>query len=161
MIKKFSLDKSRVMEFFQAMTNVKNFLAKENLQTLQLEKAAQIFNEKLSAYDEALVPVRKSDLTQKIQELDTQTAHFIRKIWEKHSGQTPAGGDRHHYQSPTRHSAATVSTGFAEDRRSCMDRCPESGKYHTRTTSQQPYRAAEHHRGRKNQSHTAGAGRGV
>lgn len=63
MIKKFSLDKSRVMEFFQAMTNVKNFLAKENLQTLQLEKAAQIFNEKLSAYDEALAPVKKSDLT--------------------------------------------------------------------------------------------------
>lgn len=77
MIKKFSLDKSRVMEFFQAMTNVKNFLAKENLQTLQLEKAAKIFNEKLSAYDEALAPVKKSDLTQKIQELDTQRDNLL------------------------------------------------------------------------------------
>ena len=77
MIKKFSLDKSRVMEFFQAMTNVKNFLAKENLQTLQLEKTAQIFNEKLSAYDEALAPVKKSDLTQKIQELDTQRDNLL------------------------------------------------------------------------------------
>ena len=77
MIKKFSLDKSRVMEFFQAMTNVKNFLAKENLQTLQLEKAVQIFNEKLSAYDEALAPVKKSDLTQKIQELDTQRDNLL------------------------------------------------------------------------------------
>ena len=158
MIKKFSLDKSRVMEFFQAMTNVKNFLAKENLQTLQLEKypAGQSALGVLCPPKGFPVLPRRS-----IQRGRKETAYFIRKIWEKHSGQTPAGGDRHHYQSPTRHSAATVSTGFAEDRRSRMDRCPESGKYHTRTASQQPCRAAEHHRGRKNQSHTAGAGRGV
>ena len=77
MIKKYSLDKARVMEFYQAMSNVKTFLAKENLQTLQLEKVAKTFNEKFTAFDEALTPVRKSDLTQKIQELDTQRDNLL------------------------------------------------------------------------------------
>lgn len=72
MIKKFDLSRVRLMEFFQVMTNIKVFLEKENLKTLGLEKAKKVFDEKYTAFDEALKPLKKSDLTAKIHELDSQ-----------------------------------------------------------------------------------------
>lgn len=72
MIKRFDLSRVRLMEFFQVMTNIKAFLEKENLKTLGLEKAKKSFDEKYTAFDEALKPLKKSELTAKIHELDSQ-----------------------------------------------------------------------------------------
>lgn len=77
MIKKFNLRDIRVMAFFQSMTNIKSFLEKENLQTLGLEQAKKVFDEKYAAFDEALKPLRKSELTAKIHELDAQRDEAI------------------------------------------------------------------------------------
>ena len=143
MIKKYSLDKARVMEFYQAMSNVKTFLAKENLQTLQLEKVAKTFNEKFTAFDEALTPVRKSDLTQKIQELDTQRDNLLSgfsahlkacreggrteaspqrgEVWQRHSRKTYTGGDGHHYQPPPRHGTGLRTARPKNHRSQTMD----------------------------------------
>lgn len=72
MIKKFDLSRVRVMEFFQVMTNIKAFLEKENLQELGLQKAKESFDEKYAAFDEALKPLHKSEITAKLQEQDAK-----------------------------------------------------------------------------------------
>lgn len=72
MITKFNLSQTRTMAFFQAMSDVKNFLEKENLETLKLNTVAEYFFQAFDAYDEAMKPARKSEYTAQIQELDLQ-----------------------------------------------------------------------------------------
>lgn len=70
MITKSNLKSIRTMTFVQVMSNVKTFLAKENLETLNLTALAAAFNSQLSVLEEALAPLRKSENTSKIKELD-------------------------------------------------------------------------------------------
>lgn len=72
MVKELSLSKVRLMEFFQVMTNIKVFLEKENLDTLGLEKVKKAFDEKYTAFDEALKPIKKSEFTVEIHRLDAE-----------------------------------------------------------------------------------------
>ena len=51
------------MNFYLAMSNVSTFLAKEDLETLKLKDQVAIFNEKYKAFDDAVVPLRKSGKT--------------------------------------------------------------------------------------------------
>lgn len=72
MIKKFNLSRVRLMEFFQTMTNIKSFVDKENAKELGIETAKSVFDTKLTALDEALKPLAKSELTQKLHQLDRE-----------------------------------------------------------------------------------------
>lgn len=58
------------MAFVQVMNNVKSFLAKENLETLNLTGLATAFNKQLEVLEATLKPLRKSQNTSKIKELD-------------------------------------------------------------------------------------------
>ncbi|MRM83920.1 DUF6261 family protein [Riemerella anatipestifer] len=70
MIKELSLSKVRLMAFYQVMSNIKSLLEQENLQTLQLQALKTEFDEKLSALDEALKPLAKSNFTEELQKED-------------------------------------------------------------------------------------------
>ena len=70
MITKSNLKNIRIMAFVQVMNNVKSFLAKENLETLNLMALATVFNAQLSALEEAIKPLRKNENTAKIKQLD-------------------------------------------------------------------------------------------
>lgn len=72
MIKKFNLSRVRLMDFFQTMTNIKSFVDKENAKELGIEAPKAVFYAKITALDEALKPLAKSELTQKLHLLDTQ-----------------------------------------------------------------------------------------
>jgi len=66
MIHHVNLSRIRVMNFYLAMSNVSTFLAKEDLETLKLKDQVAIFNEKYKAFDDAVVPLRKSGKTDKL-----------------------------------------------------------------------------------------------
>lgn len=70
MITKSNLKNIRIMAFVQVMNNVKSFLAKENLETLNLTGLATAFNKQLEVLEATLKPLRKSQNTSKIKELD-------------------------------------------------------------------------------------------
>ena len=70
MITKTSLRGARLMEFSQVMANVKTFLSKENLSDLNLTQLAAEFNTQLTTFEEVLKPLRKSENTKKIKNLD-------------------------------------------------------------------------------------------
>lgn len=72
MISTHNLKKVRLMEFAQVMANVKSFLEKENLTELGLADIKKEFDTKLSAFEESLKPLRKSEHTQKLNDLDNQ-----------------------------------------------------------------------------------------
>ena len=143
MIKKYSLDKARVMEFYQAMSNVKTFLAKENLQTLQLEKVAKTFNEKFTAFDEALTPFWLFRSPQSLPALPrtcreggrTEASPQRGEVWQRHSRKTYTGGDGHHYQPPPRHGTGLRTARPTNHRSQTMDGCPKKCKHRSGTAS--------------------------
>ncbi len=63
MIHHVNLSRIRVLNFYQAMNNVRTFLSKEDLETLKLKDHVEIFNEKYKAFDDAVIPLRKSGKT--------------------------------------------------------------------------------------------------
>lgn len=72
MIKKYDLRNVRLMEFAQVMANIKSFLEKENLADLGLETLKAEFDKSFSAFEESLKPLRKSEHTEKLIELDNK-----------------------------------------------------------------------------------------
>ncbi|CEN39495.1 MULTISPECIES: DUF6261 family protein [Capnocytophaga] len=72
MISKHNLSRVRLMEFAQVMANVKNFLEKEDLANLELTAIKTDFDRDFNAFEASLKPVRKSEYTQRITELDNQ-----------------------------------------------------------------------------------------
>ena len=66
MIHHVNLSRIRVLNFYQAMFNVSTFLSKEDLETLKLKDHVAIFNQKDKAFDDAVVPLRKSGKTDKM-----------------------------------------------------------------------------------------------
>lgn len=73
MIKSTSLKNIRVMEFFTLASNVKDYLAAEDLNALRID--AIVNNEYIpafNAFDEALKPLRKTGLTDALLEADTR-----------------------------------------------------------------------------------------
>ncbi|GIZ14992.1 DUF6261 family protein [Capnocytophaga catalasegens] len=72
MIKKYDLRKVRLMEFAQVMANIKSFLEKENLADLELETLKAEFDKSFNAFEESLKPLRKSEHTEKLIELDNK-----------------------------------------------------------------------------------------
>lgn len=66
MIHHVNLSRIRVLNFYQAMYNILTFLNEENLETLKLKDHVAIFNEKYKAFDDAVVPLRKSGKTDKL-----------------------------------------------------------------------------------------------
>ena len=70
MILYFNLTKLRLMNFYQAMTNVQLFLSQEDLETLKLKDAAKVFDEKYKAFDAAVQPMRGDVDTKELNKLD-------------------------------------------------------------------------------------------
>jgi len=70
MILYFNLTKLRLMNFYQAMTNVQLFLSQEDLETLKLKDAAKAFDEKYKAFDAAVQPMRGDVDTKELNKLD-------------------------------------------------------------------------------------------
>ena len=70
MILYFNLTKLRLMNFYQAMTNVQQFLSQEDLETLKLKDAAKVFDEKYKAFDAAVQPMRGDVDTKELNKLD-------------------------------------------------------------------------------------------
>ncbi len=66
MIHHVNLSRIRVLNFYQAMYNVKTFLSKEDLEALKLKDHVAIFDQKYKAFDDAIVPLRKSGKTAKL-----------------------------------------------------------------------------------------------
>ncbi|QAR30933.1 hemagglutinin [Ornithobacterium rhinotracheale] len=77
MILEKSLQRVRMMEFFQLMSDLKTFLDKENAESLKIQAVKTNFEQKLVALDQALKPLAKSSFTQEIQELDEQRDHYL------------------------------------------------------------------------------------
>ncbi|WP_203965503.1 DUF6261 family protein [Capnocytophaga stomatis] len=72
MIRNFNLGRIPQMAFLAHMTNVKNHLAKEDATSLGLEAVQSEFITALEEFEEALKPLQKSMLTEKIEEADNQ-----------------------------------------------------------------------------------------
>ncbi|MDO4783134.1 MAG: DUF6261 family protein [Capnocytophaga felis] len=72
MISKHNLSRVRLMEFTQVMANVKTFLEKEDLTTLGLADIKTEFDNKLTTLEESLKPLRKSEHTERLNNLDHQ-----------------------------------------------------------------------------------------
>ncbi|PNE26490.1 hypothetical protein BHU11_06790 [Tannerella sp. oral taxon 808] len=70
MILYFNLTRLRLMNFYQAMTNVQHFLSQEDLETLKLKDAAKLFDEKYKAFDAAVQPMRGNVDTSDLMKLD-------------------------------------------------------------------------------------------
>lgn len=70
MITNSGLAKVRLMNFYQAMTNVQKFLEQEDLETLKLKDPAKLFGEKYKAFDEAVQPMRGNVTTEELLKLD-------------------------------------------------------------------------------------------
>ena len=77
MIQRSNLKIIRLMEFSQVMANVKTFLEKENLEELGLSQLKYEFDEKFRALEEAVKPLRKSEHTHKIKELDNKRDIYL------------------------------------------------------------------------------------
>ena len=77
MIQRSNLKIIRLMEFSQVMANVKTFLEKENLEDLGLSQLKNEFDEKFRALEEAVKPLRKSEHTHKIKELDNKRDIYL------------------------------------------------------------------------------------
>lgn len=78
MVKATYLKNIRVMEFYALITNVKDYIQAENLETLKLKEAFD--NDFLPAYeafDGSLVGMRKSGYTHQISELETKRNAII------------------------------------------------------------------------------------
>ncbi len=70
LIKSSNLKKAHLMDFFETMRIVSNFLKKEDLKVLKLEKEFDAFMQNLDALDQSLLQAQKTGLTEKIVSLD-------------------------------------------------------------------------------------------
>lgn len=73
MIKRHSLDRLRVMEFFNANSRIDALLSKEDLASLRLEEAyKKQYHPAFAAFDRATMPAHKTGLTQPLLEADSR-----------------------------------------------------------------------------------------
>ncbi|MDO4880156.1 MAG: DUF6261 family protein [Capnocytophaga sp.] len=77
MIQRSNLKIIRLMEFSQVMANVKTFLEKEDLNDLGLVDLKSEFDIKFKNLEEAVKPLRKSEHTHKIKELDSKRDAYL------------------------------------------------------------------------------------
>ncbi len=70
LIKSSNLKNAHLMDFFETMRIVSNFLKKEDLKVLKLEKEYDAFMQNLEALDESLLQAQKTGFTDKILSID-------------------------------------------------------------------------------------------
>lgn len=70
MIKKYNLERVRLMNYFQSIANIKSYLEQENLKSLSLKAIYDEYVAEYNLLDKALKPFRTSGLTERINELD-------------------------------------------------------------------------------------------
>ncbi len=70
LIESTNLKRAHLMDFFEVMNIVSSFLEKENLETLQLTKVAEEFNQTLKVLEDALTQARKTGITESLLKVD-------------------------------------------------------------------------------------------
>lgn len=78
MIRATYLKNIRVMEFYALITNIKDYIEAENLETLKLQEAFENdFLPKYEDFDNSLIGIRKSGYTNQINDLETKRNAII------------------------------------------------------------------------------------